>query len=383
MKNGWDALNKTNETALDLWQQVFSRLADSENAALLQPGYDGAVDEARLREALKEAGWSDEQIALSIEVSNERIANAPTTSPGVNPSVEALHHHLCEDVESAMERLGLSSQRRVARGVEPRLGPSAARINVVMTEESIVTVGAHLFRFCGLIARATTRTLQIDPYFWESNSWNLRDARNRLALAPSIASYWMHIYLSYALTGTHVLAPFKPANKFELILFEQMARAMELFAVAHEYGHHHHAHGQDVHADARKEEFEADQFALKVCYEVEREPLFFDNPYISSGAGGALLLLSLEQLRAIQSLLGLPVAGNDQTHPTASQRVARMDSVAILRPAEFTSLRSFRTAICRIMETVNSLLNEALQKMPTHQLSGLTNFYEIDRRHLF
>jgi hypothetical protein len=54
--------------------------------------------------------------------------------------------------------------------------------------------------------------------------------------------------MSYAVTGTNILVPFRPATKVEVLLFEQIARAMEIFAIAHEYGHHHHAHGRRLGA---------------------------------------------------------------------------------------------------------------------------------------
>lgn len=124
-----------------------------------------------------------------------------------------------------MERLHLSSHVKIARGVEPRLGPFAARINVIMTEESIITVGSQLFRFCGLIARAFTRTLQMNQYFWDSKEWNSTEALRRLGGAPEILRYWMRIYLSYAVTGTHVMVRFGPRTGTNCYCLK-MARAM-------------------------------------------------------------------------------------------------------------------------------------------------------------
>jgi hypothetical protein len=82
-------------------------------------------------------------------------------------------------------------------------------------------------------------------------------------------------------------------KKHELLLFEQVARAMEIFAIVHEYGHHHHGHGPRLEDNPKQEEFDADQFALRIGYEVERVPLICPNPYLSSGAGGVVLLMAL------------------------------------------------------------------------------------------
>jgi hypothetical protein len=125
------------------------------------------------------------------------------------------------------------------------------------------------------------------------------------------------------------------------------------------YGHHHHGHGRSVSEGGHQEEFGADQFALKVCYEVERFPVVIKNPYLSSGAGGAVLLLALEQLRSVVSMIEGKTVVSD-SRPTAPARIKRMESVAILKPIEFKSLHNFRVAVTRIMLSVNSILSETL-----------------------
>lgn len=361
----------SNTSAQELWAQVLQRQSKHEYASLQDPEYDPAEDMLAFRRGMTEAGWSDKEIDEHLKMREARLAGAPATSLGVvNPHVEVHFARLADDVEAAMERLGLGSQARVARGIEPRCGPYAAKINVVMTDESVLIVGAHLFRFCGLIARAFTRTLLIDPWFWESQNWTPERAKERVVRRLDVVRYWFRIYLSYAVTGTNVLAPFKPAQKHELILFEQVARAMEIFAVAHEYGHHHADHGRSLEADAQGEEFAADQFALKISYEVERFPFITDNPYLSSGAGGAVLLLALRTLRGTADNLRGGARASADTHPDAVDRIGRFDTVAVLKPQEFVALKSFRTVAVRIMTTVEELMLELLHAAPREALSA-------------
>jgi hypothetical protein len=171
---------------------------------------------------------------------------------------------------------------------------------------------------------------------------------------PDLILYWTRIYMSYALTGTHILVPYKPATLLE-ISFEHVARAMELFAVAHEYGHHQHNHGREIDPQAaRAEEFEADQFALKVCYEVERYPELGYNPYLTSGAGGLTLLRALRMLRAVETRLNGATAGNADSHPDVDERAARFETIALLKPAEFATLQHFRRASARIMAAADA-----------------------------
>jgi len=277
-----------------------------------------------------------------------------------------------------MDRLKFDSHAKVARGVEPRAWAYAAKVNLVLTDQSIITVSAFLFRFCGLIARAFTRTLLLDPSCWDEKRFDQRFIMKRLRDEPELVRYWMRIYFSFAVTGTHVFVPFKPARPHELLLFEQIARAMELFVIAHEYGHHHHSHGKQLDAAPHAEEFEADQFALRICYEIERYPLFLANPYLSSGAGGVIILTALEALHQIEDLMGVKRTGIIDTHPNTASRIARFNSVAVLKPAEFENLNGFRTAAGRVMRVVNSILLPALKALPSDTFSEIHNL-EIPR----
>lgn len=318
----------------------------------------------RLKSALAEAGWSDAEIEKHERDYADHQAQAPTTSPGVAPAVEAAFDMLCDEVEAAMARLGMKSHARVARGIEPRSGPQAAKINVVMTDESVVTVGSFLFRYCGLVARAFTRTLHLNPFFWESASFDVAGGRRLLRQNPWLLLYWFRAYVSFAVTGTQVMSQFVPTRKHEVVVFSQAVHAMEVFAVAHEYGHHELAHGRNIESDPRKEEFEADQFALRIGSEVARPPSELLDPYVESGAGGVLLLLSLETLRALEEEITGETAKTSDTHPPARERIERFNSVGIMEPEVFRALRSFRLAADRILTCVHAEMLEMIGEVP-------------------
>lgn len=355
---------KKTETATQLWPQIFERLAQDEYAALVDPGHDDSDDDRRMRTAFTRAGWTEAQIATMAAARAARQADAPVTSPGVNPDVEIALERLAGDVEAAMSRLGLSSQERVARGVEPRLGPLAAKINVTMTDESIVTVGSFLFRYCGLVARAFTRTLMLDPSFWESPDWTEKEALTRLSRHPALLWYWLRIQMSFAVTGTHILTHYEPSMPHEVMLMEQVARAMEIFAIAHEYGHHDLDHGRQLEADPKAEEFAADQFALRIGYEVERFPLVIENPYLAGGAGGVVLLLALQNLRDVGDIILNRRTSVADSHPAPEERIERFDTVAVLQPREFAYLHGFRLASARILRTVSKTVRDGTRAMP-------------------
>lgn len=364
-------MTRRNDSATELWEQLFATMAKAEDAALVDPEHDEAEDEARLREGLAQAGWSEREIQQRVDLLRAQAAAAPSTSPGVNPHVESQFSRLCDNIEVAMDRLGMDSYARVARGIEPRLGPLAAKTSVIMTDQSIVTVGSFLFRFCGLVARAFTRTLLLAPAFWESAEYSDKRAQGYLKTRPELRRYWLSIFVSYALTGTHIMALFRPANRHEVMLFEQVARAMEIFAIAHEYAHHHLDHGRRLEDDPKAEEFDADQLALKIAYEVECKPFIFPNPYLSSGAGGVVLLLALKTLQEFKNDFLGPSAVPSGTHPDILARIARFDTVATLDREEFAALRGFRTASGRIMTSVAADLSNLRGAMPPEHCARL------------
>ncbi len=233
-----------------------------------------------------------------------------------------------------------------------------------MTEQSIVSVGAFTFRFCGIVAKAFYRTIMLDPVYWQSDSFALSEAKLLLRTNMPLALYWNRTFMSFAMTGTNGTVPFEPSEPALLPLVEQVARAMEIFVIAHEYGHHHHGHGRDMAADARAEEFEADQFALRLCRpmgERDRTPIW--NPYLASGAGGVIMLKALEMLRRFEHALGAAMPTGD-THPSADERIARFDSVAAVEPIAFRTLKGFRGTSARVMDAVDALLKDFLSVMP-------------------
>jgi len=355
---------ESNDAARDLWSQMFERAARHPGAAMVDPDYDPEEDEAKVRACYAAAGWSEKEIEILRGAGAEREKAAPSTSPGVNPAADAFHAALCDDIEAEMARQGIKSHEQVARGIEPRTGPFASKVGVIMTDQSIVTVGAFTYRFCGLVAKAFHRTTMLDAPFWQADDYSEAKARLLLRANMPAALYWHRIMMSFAMSGTHATVPFQPANRIELPLVEQVARAMELFIVGHEYGHHHLGHGRDIGADPRAEEFAADQFALRLCEPIgkrDRRPTW--NPYLASGAGGAIILKALEMVRLFERALGGKLPAGD-THPSADERIARFDSVAAILPHEFVVLKGFRMVSVRVMDAVAGLMADFIEVMP-------------------
>lgn len=188
---------------------------------------------------------------------------------------------------------------------------------------------------------------------------------------PELLHYWLQIYLSYATTGTHINVRYWPSTPDEVLAFEDVARAMEIFVVAHEYGHHHYQHGRAVEADSHMEEFEADQFALRISGVLAGHRTALRNPYLESGAGGVVMLMALDTLRAVEHALGFSEQGGSDTHPELSLRVGKFDNIALLQPDEFMRLKRFRLAAERVMTLVHELIVPSIPPMSAEDLRKL------------
>jgi hypothetical protein len=346
-------MKQPNEAARDLWRQIFERAAAQPDAALFRPDEDSGAKQAELAaQALLEAGWSEAEIKRRNEASLLHADLEHPNSPGVAPGLEFRLQVLADRVKRVIAEIGDTEHEQVEVAIDPIAGVSASLTNVIMTDQGILAVSSFLFRWCGLIARAYTRTLYAELTYWTSTAPDIGCDRAALLRSPDVVHYWFRIFTSFSLTGTHALVPFRPSTPTEFHLFEQVAWAMEYFTIAHEFGHHVLGHRQ-VGDDPKRQEFEADAFSAKICDQLEFEPFpLISNPYTRTGAGGSLMLISLEILRCFE---GTPDLG---THPVASDRVDRISSRNLIFPKQFGMDQDFNGTVKRIMNAVAMLMEE-------------------------
>jgi len=365
------ALPRANEAAHDLWSQIFERAIAGPNAALHDPTYDEEHGSAAiLAKALRDAGWSEDQINARAAVIASREPASHTTSPGVGQGLEQQLREIADRVRSAMSAMGYSSHEMVVLGIDPKVGVSAYLTNVIMTDEGIVSVSSFLFRWCGLIARAYLRTLLLDVHHWSEAPPNADKDKTILLNRPDLAFYWFRIFVSFTTIGTHVLAPFRPSTPFEVVHFEQVAWAMEFYAVSHEYAHHALGHRSSF-ANHKDQEFEADALAMKVCERLEFEPFSFaSNPYARTGAAATLTLRALTILRGFEHRVIGSGAERD-THPLVAERISRIVNRHVLNPNQFKMDRNFNDTVVRIMDAVEALSIEFLERGGTDLLKKM------------
>ena len=351
-------MKQSNEAARDLWSQIFERAAAEPNAALHKPDEEAETAQKELVvHALRAAGWSEAEIKGREDSQGLHVEPESANSPGVAPGLEAKLNVLADRVRKAISDTGVGSPEKVEIAIDPKSGVSAALTNVIMTDEGIFSVSAFLFRWCGLIAKAYTRTLHSDLTHWTSLTSGAESDQKVLLKNPDLALYWFRIFTSFSATGTHILVPYRPATPNELHVFEQVAWAMEFFTVAHEFGHHVLGH-RDANEDPKVQEFQADAFAVKVCEQLEFEPFpMLPNPYTRTGAGGSLMLLALEILRYFEIQESSGSAANE-THPQASERIEKIATRNLMQPKQLEMDQEFNGTIVRVMAAVSAVMND-------------------------
>jgi hypothetical protein len=211
------------------------------------------------------------------------------------------------------------------------VSPDPSQSHVLGTQASIIDVTIPFLTFCNLVTKALARSLPQSPAGDGQVAVSNDPARVRAHLEqlPDLVTEWAEIFPSYAELGwppprIHLISDI--ATQVERIM---LIRAVEIFALAHEYGHHVMQHGvadsSERGVESFIEEHQADIFARSVSLAIgsrETPPNF----YAMSGTGAVIILGTLDLVRRAKAVLK---TGKDRidvrdTHPSFTNRVAQV-----------------------------------------------------------
>ena len=104
---------------------------------------------------------------------------------------------------------------------------------------------------------------------------------------------------------------------------------------------------------------------------MELEPFrFVANPYARTGAAATLMLRALAILRAVEQRV-IGSGSQADTHPPLVERIRRIANRHVIQPNQFEIDRHFNDTVIRIMDTVELLTIEFLERGGTDLLAKM------------
>jgi hypothetical protein len=328
-----------------------------------------AYDRELVLEVARRAGATGHEIEAVADFYLKILSEQPQGSDFDSPDAILILSGLIHRVEMANAQLKLPTRGGVVFGNAPGTGLIASQMPVLQTELSIIEVTLPFLIFCNLVSKALAHTIP-DPVAHPTGTtltFDLEQIKHRLIADPWVSAHWMRILLAYAVMGEPPSGPGRtpegPRSDVHGILLD----AMEIFAVAHEYGHHCLMHGiaaSSAEPDSSFQlETDADLLARLISGAIGKDE---DQDFIYSGAGGALMLGAIDLVARARSVL---VSGSDilppsKTHPPVAERIKRMDEADRQHLPYEIAERCVRSRQ-RILETLNLIWDHV---RPTFEL---------------
>jgi hypothetical protein len=321
----------------------------------------------------------DEQGML--EKYKQALLNTSPGSPFDEINGRQIVERVVQEIEQACRENRIPIRSGVVYGISPELGLLISQTHVMQTQTSIIDVTVPFITFCNLISKALAQSL---PQSMLENgraqvSNDPSDIRARLRQSSPLVSEWTRIIESYAVLGW-------PPPHINLIsdirtqaVRVQLLRAIELFAFAHEYGHHVMRHGitdsSVITTDLLTEEHQADIFARGACLTIgsqETPPNF----YAMCGIGGVVILGTLDLVRRATAVLQ---TGNDQPkprerHPSFRDRVAAIGLLDDYLPLKLRAgAANMRDCFVQIIEVVWEFVRPGIAELHAKGVRPMPN----------
>ena len=250
----------------------------------------------KLLEIAKRSGAADDDLEAVADKYMDTLTERGRGSNFDDPGATMILGRIIERIEAACGKVELSTGGGVVFGNSSGNGLVARQLTVLQTDVSIIEASLPFIIFCDLVSKAIVNALP-DPDVNKDGAqfeFGSEQIRERIRSEKWILAEWVNILVRYAAFGTPPknlgVAPEGP----RLYLRGQFLDAMEVFAIAHEYGHHalNHSHATSAKDETIffEHEHEADLFARGISIVIGNSENAF---FLLSGAGGALILVAL------------------------------------------------------------------------------------------
>ena len=268
---------------------------------------------------------------------------AEVTPAGLSPLDAPFGHRiisgLAKQVEAVCADGEIPLREGVTIGVSPVAGLDASQNGVMGIGASIIDFSMPFVMFCNQMGVLLTRTLS---YVEVEGGYRIlfdpAKARERLTTEEPLVRAWGQVLFAFAYDGWPGELGRLPGDADLIATRTEIVKAMELFAVAHEIGHHVLVHGgmeaTDEQPDRTREEHDADSFARIISMALGgQDPV---SGFAISGGGGVLVLGALDLVRRAKHVLA---TGNTdfpprETHPEVPDRIARIALFDTFAPPE-------------------------------------------------
>lgn len=291
------------------------------------------------------------------------LKGAPPGSPFDDVNARVIVARILADIERFCGENNIPMRGGIVAGVQPAYGNIIHQANVPWTDVSIIATTIPFLAFCNLVARAMARSLphRIAENGSPSVSFDPGEVRHYLNSQSDIVYEWSRVLAHYAMFGWPPQQTLSTTPQgLQQVTRIQLLRALELFAVSHEVGHHVCEHGamesSEDRADMLAQEHEADIFArlISIGIGAEDEP---QNYFAIAGVGGVVLLGSLELVRRAKAVLGSYEDSSDAshaaTHPPFAERIAAIAILDEKLPGNLeTSAPAMRAHFLGILEVI-------------------------------
>ncbi len=333
-----------------------------------------------LLEICKRSGVADDKLESMADEFIRALAERPPGSALDDPGATRILQGIIDRIEAACGKIAFPLRGGVVFGNSVGAGLIARQLPVLATDVSIIETTLPFLIFCDLVSKVIVHSLP-EPRCDKGGShfeFNAAEVRTRLQSERWILSQWVSILVRYAVFGTPPkdlgVAP-QAARQY---LRGKLLDAMEVFAIAHEYGHHSLSHGLTTsmgeECDLLADEHEADMFARGMSLVIgQSEGEFF----LFSGAGGALILGAIELVSRTRAVLStgtddLPLS---RTHPSVTDRIKLMDRQDLEHLPNETAEEyiGIRQAFSDVLKAVWAEAKPAVQSFHTEGLRPIDN----------